>query len=90
VATRKSKRPKVVVGFAAETEKIIAHAKAKLTKKACDLIVANDVSAENGIFGGDTNTVHLISATGVETWPRLSKSEVAARLMQTIATLIDP
>ncbi|WP_119388824.1 bifunctional phosphopantothenoylcysteine decarboxylase/phosphopantothenate--cysteine ligase CoaBC [Taklimakanibacter lacteus] len=81
----KAKRPKLVVGFAAETENVIANAKAKLAKKGCDLIVANDVSAEKGVMGGDRNTVHLVSASGVESWPELDKSEVARRLMEDFA-----
>jgi phosphopantothenoylcysteine decarboxylase/phosphopantothenate--cysteine ligase len=87
IATRKSGRPKLVVGFAAETENVIAHAQEKLAKKGCDLIVANDVSAEQGVFGGDANTVHVVSKTGVESWPKLSKAEVATRLMQKLAEL---
>ena len=81
-------RAKFVVGFAAETEKIIEHAKAKLTKKGCDLIVANDVSESSGVFGGDKNMVYLVSASGVEDWPQLSKVEVAQRLMTHIAGLL--
>jgi phosphopantothenoylcysteine decarboxylase / phosphopantothenate---cysteine ligase len=88
IATRKSKRPKVVVGFAAETENVIDFAKAKLAKKGCDLMVANDVSRENGIFGGDRNRVHLVSGAGVANWPDLTKAEVAARLMQHVLTLL--
>ena len=63
VAKLKSKRPTLVVGFAAETEKVIEHAKAKLKRKGCDWIVANDVSAEGGAMGGDDNAVHIISAS---------------------------
>ena len=74
----------VVVGFAAETEDLIANAKKKLAAKGCDLIVANDVSAGTGTFGGAENTVHLVAADGVESWPRLSKQEVAERLADTI------
>jgi len=85
VAGAKTKRPKLVVGFAAETENVIANAKAKLAKKGCDLIIANDVSAEKGVMGGDKNTVHLVSASGVESWPELSKQEVAQRLMAELA-----
>ncbi|NMD07984.1 MAG: bifunctional phosphopantothenoylcysteine decarboxylase/phosphopantothenate--cysteine ligase CoaBC, partial [Phyllobacteriaceae bacterium] len=88
IASLKKGRPKLVVGFAAETEKVIDHAKAKLTKKGCDLIVANDVSPDSGVFGGDANTVHLVSATGVENWPKLSKAEVASRLMNTLAGMV--
>jgi phosphopantothenoylcysteine decarboxylase/phosphopantothenate--cysteine ligase len=87
VATRKSKRPALVVGFAAETENVIANAKEKLARKSCDLIVANDVSAEKGVFGGDRNTVHLISAAGAETWPTMSKQDVAMKLMTHLVTL---
>ena len=81
-------RAKFVVGFAAETEKIIEHAKAKLMNKGCDLIIANDVSESSGVFGGDKNIVHLISKAGVENWPQLSKIEVAQRLMSHIAGLL--
>ncbi len=88
VATKKSGRPKLVVGFAAETEKVIDNARAKLARKGCDLIVANDVSAEKGVFGGERNTVHLVSAKGVEDWPPLTKAEVARRLMETLAGLL--
>jgi phosphopantothenoylcysteine decarboxylase/phosphopantothenate--cysteine ligase len=87
VATRKSGRPKLVVGFAAETENVIAHAQEKLAKKGCDLIVANDVSEKQGVFGGSANTVHLVSKAGVENWPKLSKAEVATRLMQKLAEM---
>ena len=62
IARRKSKRPQLVIGFAAETEKVIDNAKAKLARKGSDWIVANDVSAETGIMGGDRNTVHLVTA----------------------------
>lgn len=85
IASLKKGRPKLVVGFAAETEKVIDHAKAKLAKKGCDLIVANDVSPDSGVFGGDANTVHLVSAAGVESWPKISKTEVASRLMAKLA-----
>ena len=77
-------RPRIVVGFAAETEDLIANAKKKLAAKGCDLILANDVSAGSGTFGGAENTVHLVAADGVESWPRLSKQEVAERLADTI------
>jgi len=88
VAQAKSKRPKLVVGFAAETQNVIENAKAKLAKKGCDLIVANDVSADKGVMGGERNTVHLVSATGVESWPELDKREVARRLMEDFARRI--
>jgi phosphopantothenoylcysteine decarboxylase / phosphopantothenate---cysteine ligase len=81
-------RAKMVVGFAAETENVVENAKSKLAKKGCDLIVANDVSETSGVFGGDKNIVHLVSANGVENWPQLSKTEVAERLMTHIAGLL--
>lgn len=79
------RRPALVVGFAAETESVVAYAQKKLAAKGCDWIVANDVSDGTGTFGGDSNAVHLVTATGVEDWPRLSKAEVAARLAARIA-----
>ncbi len=78
-------RPRLVVGFAAETERVLEHASAKRLRKGCDWIVANDVSAETGIMGGPDNAVHLITAHGVETWPRMAKEEVAKRLAERIA-----
>ncbi len=78
-------RPRLVVGFAAETENVVAHAQAKLRRKGCDWIVANDVSAAAGTFGADHNTVHLITADGVEDWPRMTKREVADRLARRVA-----
>jgi phosphopantothenoylcysteine decarboxylase/phosphopantothenate--cysteine ligase len=88
IAHRKSGRPELVVGFAAETQNVIENAKAKLARKGCDLIVANDVSPENGVMGGDRNTVHLVSASGVETWPTLSKTDVAEKLVAHLARMI--
>jgi phosphopantothenoylcysteine decarboxylase/phosphopantothenate--cysteine ligase len=85
VSKLKTKRPELVIGFAAETEKVIEHAKAKLKRKGCDWIVANDVSAEGGAMGGDNNAVHLITGSGVESWPSQSKDEVAANLVARIA-----
>lgn len=82
-------RPKLVVGFAAETENLIVHAKAKLLRKGCDLIVANDVSLASGTFGGDDNQVHLVSSSGVEDWPALSKLAVARRLATHLAGLLE-
>jgi len=78
-------RPRLVVGFAAETENLIENARQKLAAKGCDWIVANDVGSGTGTFGGPENTVHLVSAGGVEDWPRLSKAEVAERLVARIA-----
>jgi phosphopantothenoylcysteine decarboxylase/phosphopantothenate--cysteine ligase len=80
-----NKRPLLVVGFAAETENLIANAQAKRARKGCDWILANDVSATSGIFGGDANTVHLVTAEGVEDWPPLPKRDVAKRLADRIA-----
>lgn len=83
--TDKKRRPALVVGFAAETETVVAHAQKKLSSKGCDWILANDVSEGTGTFGGDSNTVHLVTQSSVEDWPRLSKPEVAARLAERIA-----
>ena len=85
LSSRAKDRPALVVGFAAETEKVIEHARAKLGRKGCDWIVANDVSPATGIMGGDDNTVHLVSLAGVEDWPPASKADVARRLAQRIA-----
>ncbi|HEY6719294.1 MAG TPA: bifunctional phosphopantothenoylcysteine decarboxylase/phosphopantothenate--cysteine ligase CoaBC [Reyranella sp.] len=79
------KRPALVVGFAAETENLVANAIDKRQRKGCDWILANDVSAGAGTFGGERNTVHLISAAGVEDWPTLPKDDVAWRLAGRIA-----
>lgn len=83
-----AKRPRLVVGFAAETQNVEENGRAKLERKGADLIVANDVSPETGIMGGDRNRVKLISRDGVEAWPDLSKDEVAERLALWIATQI--
>jgi phosphopantothenoylcysteine decarboxylase/phosphopantothenate--cysteine ligase len=80
-----AKRPTLVVGFAAETENVVANAVEKRTRKGCDWIVANDVSPAAGTFGGERNTVHLISAQGVQDWPTLSKDRVAMQLAGAIA-----
>jgi phosphopantothenoylcysteine decarboxylase/phosphopantothenate--cysteine ligase len=79
------KRPALVVGFAAETENLVANAVDKRKRKGCDWIVANDVSTGTGTFGGEKNTVHLVSAAGVEDWPTLSKGDVALRLAERVA-----
>ncbi|MGJ3265346.1 MAG: bifunctional phosphopantothenoylcysteine decarboxylase/phosphopantothenate--cysteine ligase CoaBC [Salinarimonas sp.] len=89
VARRTAGRPALVVGFAAETDEVIANARAKLARKGCDLVVANDVSdAGGGVMGGDHNAVHLVDAGGVESWPRAGKDEVARRLMERVAALL--
>lgn len=80
---RSPDRPRLVIGFAAETEHVVAHAQAKLTRKGADWIVANDVSGD--VMGGDANTVHLVRTDGVETWERMPKSAVAERLAARIA-----
>jgi len=85
LSRRAENRPRLVVGFAAETEQVIAYATAKRLKKGCDWIVANDVSPGTGVFGGGDNTVHLIDGAAAESWPSLSKTEVAARLAARIA-----
>lgn len=85
VSRLRKNRPNLVVGFAAETDDVIANATAKRKRKRCDWIVANDVSPETGIMGGSENAVTVIDATGVESWPRASKDDVARRLAQRIA-----
>ncbi|MDU8928819.1 bifunctional phosphopantothenoylcysteine decarboxylase/phosphopantothenate--cysteine ligase CoaBC [Alisedimentitalea sp. MJ-SS2] len=89
VSQMKKGRPGLVVGFAAETDDVIANAVAKRKRKGCDWIVANDVSPETGIMGGSENAVHLISEEGVEDWPRMGKGEVARQLAQRIAKALD-
>jgi phosphopantothenoylcysteine decarboxylase/phosphopantothenate--cysteine ligase len=78
-------RPRLVVGFAAETDDLMAHAVEKRRRKGCDWLVANDVSATGGAMGGLENEVHLITAAGVEDWPRMAKAAVARRLAERIA-----
>ncbi|MEM7569483.1 MAG: bifunctional phosphopantothenoylcysteine decarboxylase/phosphopantothenate--cysteine ligase CoaBC [Pseudomonadota bacterium] len=78
-------RPSLVVGFAAETEAVPEHAKAKLARKGCDWIVANDVSQAGDVMGGDENEVHVISADAHERWPRMAKDQVAGKLAEKIA-----
>ncbi len=79
---RNQRRPSLVVGFAAETENVIAHAQAKLARKGCDMIVANDVSIDK--MGGEANRVHIVTAGGVESWDRMSKENVAEKLADLI------
>lgn len=88
VAHRKSERPLLVIGFAAETEHVIENARAKLVRKGCDWIVANDVSPATGIMGGDRNSVHLVTHDGVESWPREDKQNVADKLVARIAATL--
>ena len=81
------KRPPLLVGFAAETNDVIAHAQAKLARKGCDWIVANDVAADP--MGGENNRVHIVSKDGVDSWDRLPKDAVARKLMEKIADELD-
>ena len=90
----KEQRPRLVIGFAAETERLIDNAKAKLKRKGCDWIVANDVSPASGVMGGDRNTVHLLSRSGadiaVNSWPVMTKDQVAVELIAHVAKHFAP
>ncbi|WP_407637758.1 bifunctional phosphopantothenoylcysteine decarboxylase/phosphopantothenate--cysteine ligase CoaBC [Afifella pfennigii] len=86
--SRHARRPGLVVGFAAETENVVANARAKLARKGCDVILANDVSPSTGIMGGEENAVHFVTARGEEAWPRMGKDAVAARLVERAAALL--
>jgi phosphopantothenoylcysteine decarboxylase/phosphopantothenate--cysteine ligase len=89
IASKKKDRPRLVVGFAAETNDVEAHAKAKLARKGCDWIVANDVSGD--VMGGADNEILLVTRKGTERWPRMSKGEVAMKLAERIAEVFyDP
>ena len=88
IAYRTTDRPALVIGFAAETDNLSAHARAKLASKGCDLIVANDVSAAGNVMGGDANSVVLVSRHGEDAWPKLGKREVARRLIAHIAGML--
>jgi phosphopantothenoylcysteine decarboxylase / phosphopantothenate---cysteine ligase len=88
IAQRGPRRPRLVIGFAAETDDLMANAQAKRVRKNADWIIANDVSPATGIMGGEENAVHLITAGGVEDWPRLAKQDVARRLAARIATAL--
>jgi phosphopantothenoylcysteine decarboxylase/phosphopantothenate--cysteine ligase len=88
IASRKSERPALVIGFAAETDHVIENAKMKLAHKHCDWILANDVSEGSGIMGGESNRIHLVTADGVETWPMQPKHEVARMLVDRIAAAL--
>ncbi len=81
-------RPSLVIGFAAETEKVVEQGRAKRTRKGCDWILANDVAPGTATFGGDDNRIHLITAEGVDDWPQMTKAEVAERLCQQIAVTL--
>lgn len=82
-------RPKLVLGFAAETENVIPNAQKKLNDKGCDWIIANDVSEDSGVFGGDSNMVHLVTRTGTQSWPVMPKEQVAKKLMQAAAEQLE-
>ncbi len=88
VAHLGAERPTLVIGFAAETDNVLENARAKLDRKGCDWIIANDVSPETGIMGGSENAIHLIRKEGVESWDRMNKSEVAVHLVQKIAAAL--
>jgi phosphopantothenoylcysteine decarboxylase/phosphopantothenate--cysteine ligase len=93
ISKLRDKRPPLVIGFAAETEHLIDNAKAKLKRKGCDWIVANDVSPATGVMGGDRNTVHLLTRNGeaisVDDWPVMTKEQVAAQLVARIASTLE-
>jgi phosphopantothenoylcysteine decarboxylase/phosphopantothenate--cysteine ligase len=93
ISKLQDKRPPLVIGFAAETENLIDNAKAKLARKGCDWIVANDVSPATGIMGGDRNTVHLLTRDGaeiqVDSWPAMTKEQVAAALVARIVKAVE-
>jgi phosphopantothenoylcysteine decarboxylase / phosphopantothenate---cysteine ligase len=82
------KRPKLLIGFAAETENVIENAKAKLARKGCDWIVANDVSGD--VMGGAANSVHIVTKDGVESWEKMAKGDVAERLAIRVLESIEP
>jgi phosphopantothenoylcysteine decarboxylase/phosphopantothenate--cysteine ligase len=88
VARMTDGRPRLVVGFAAETDEVVAHADAKRRRKGCDWIVANDVSPESGVMGGTENAVTILTGTGTEVWPRMAKDAVARRLAERIAAAL--
>jgi phosphopantothenoylcysteine decarboxylase / phosphopantothenate---cysteine ligase len=90
IAQRANDRPALVIGFAAETDDIVANGQAKRIRKRCDWILANDVSPGTGTFGGDRNTIHLVDGEGVEDWPVMTKREVAVRLADRIAQHLRP
>jgi phosphopantothenoylcysteine decarboxylase/phosphopantothenate--cysteine ligase len=85
-----NRRPRLVVGFAAETEDVVANARGKQRDKGCDWVVANDVGPATDTFGGGDNTVHLVTADAVEDWPRMTKDAVAVALADRIAARLAP
>jgi phosphopantothenoylcysteine decarboxylase/phosphopantothenate--cysteine ligase len=92
VSKLKDRRPPLVIGFAAETEHLIDNAKAKIKRKGCDWILANDVSPALGVMGGDRNTIHLLTRDGaeidVDSWPVMTKEQVASELVARIVSQV--
>lgn len=88
IGQRTKGRPGLVIGFAAETETVVANAQKKLKSKGADWIIANDVSPETGVMGGDRNTVHIVTRDGVESWPEMDKTDIAMSLMRRVAAHI--
>ena len=89
LSTNKKNRPKLVIGFAAETEDLIKNAQEKLNKKNCDWILANDVSKNPEIFGGDNNSISLITKSNIEEWNTITKKEVAEKLASKVIESIE-
>ncbi|MEM8704519.1 MAG: phosphopantothenoylcysteine decarboxylase, partial [Pseudomonadota bacterium] len=85
IGHHRSLRPQLLIGFAAETQNLIDNARAKLERKKADWIIANDVSPQTGIMGGDANTVRLVSRSGVEDWPEMNKADVARQIIERAA-----
>jgi phosphopantothenoylcysteine decarboxylase / phosphopantothenate---cysteine ligase len=88
IGRRSENRPALVVGFAAESERLIENAQAKLAAKNCDMIVANDVGEASGVFGGDNNKVLILTKENKESWPSMDKQEVARRLIARLAKML--
>ncbi|MFP5432917.1 MAG: phosphopantothenoylcysteine decarboxylase, partial [Alphaproteobacteria bacterium] len=83
-----AQRPTLLIGFAAETQKIAEHAQAKLARKGADWIVANDVSGD--VMGGDANAVQIVTASGIDAWPVMPKDQVAQKLIEKVADALSP
>ncbi len=88
IGQRSKGRPALVVGFAAESEKLVENAQAKLAAKNCDMIVANDVSEASGVLGGENNKVFVLTKEGTESWPCMAKQKVARRLIARLAAML--
>jgi phosphopantothenoylcysteine decarboxylase/phosphopantothenate--cysteine ligase len=89
VANSDKSRPRLVVGFAAETQEVLDYARQKLVRKNCDFIVANAVGIETGVFGGADNQVHIVTRDNVISWPKMSKDKVALALVEIISEKLD-